>query len=151
MPSYQNVLAAIDLTEEAPQVLEQARMVASEHGAALSVITVIRPITYAYAGLDASWVSKEMASFETESERYARQRLEELAEVVGVKASDTDVFIGAPAPVIKREAITMGADLIAIGTHGRHGLGLVLGSTANGVLHGAPCDVLAIRIAGSRQ
>ena len=38
------------------------------------------------------------------------------------------------------------ADLIVIGSHGRHGLALLLGSTANGVLHGAPCDVLAIRV-----
>ncbi|MEO2178254.1 MAG: universal stress protein, partial [bacterium] len=30
--------------------------------------------------------------------------------------------------------------------HGRHGLALLLGSTANGVLHGAPCDVLAVRV-----
>ncbi|HCB13498.1 MAG TPA: universal stress protein, partial [Gammaproteobacteria bacterium] len=27
-----------------------------------------------------------------------------------------------------------------------HGLSLLLGSTANAVLHGAPCDVLAVRI-----
>lgn len=27
-----------------------------------------------------------------------------------------------------------------------HGLALLLGSTANAVLHGAPCDVLAVRI-----
>ncbi len=40
----------------------------------------------------------------------------------------------------------MDADLIVLGTHGRHGLGLILGSTANGVLHGASCDVLAVRI-----
>lgn len=38
------------------------------------------------------------------------------------------------------------ADLIVIGSHGRHGLGRLLGSTANGVLQGAPCDVLAVRI-----
>jgi universal stress protein A len=38
------------------------------------------------------------------------------------------------------------ADLIVLGTHGRHGLGLMLGSTANAVLHGAPCDVLAVKV-----
>ena len=39
-----------------------------------------------------------------------------------------------------------GADLIVVGSHGRHGLALLLGSTANGVLHGATCDVLAVRV-----
>jgi len=33
-----------------------------------------------------------------------------------------------------------------MGTHGRHGLGLLLGSTASGVLHGVDCDVLAVRV-----
>jgi universal stress protein A len=36
--------------------------------------------------------------------------------------------------------------LIVIGTHGQKGLQLLLGSTANAVLHGAGCDVLAVRI-----
>jgi universal stress protein A len=39
-----------------------------------------------------------------------------------------------------------GVDLIVIGGHGRHGLALLLDSTANAVLHGAPGDVLAVRI-----
>jgi universal stress protein A len=33
-----------------------------------------------------------------------------------------------------------------VGSHGRHGLALLLGSTANSVLHGSPCDVLAVRV-----
>ena len=40
----------------------------------------------------------------------------------------------------------LGTDLIVVGSHGRHGLALLMGSTANGVLHGANCDVLAVRV-----
>ncbi len=40
--------------------------------------------------------------------------------------------IGTPAHEIREYA---GADLIVIGRHRRHGLGLLQGSTANGVLH----------------
>ena len=36
-------------------------------------------------------------------------------------------------------------DLIVKGSHGRHGLELLLGSIANAILHGAKCDVLAVR------
>jgi universal stress protein A len=39
------------------------------------------------------------------------------------------------------------ADLIVVGTHGRHGVGLLLGSTATSVIHGTPCDVLSVRVA----
>jgi len=34
---------------------------------------------------------------------------------------------------------------VVIGSHGRHGVQLLLGSTANAV-HGASCDVLAVRM-----
>jgi universal stress protein A len=39
-------------------------------------------------------------------------------------------------------------DLIVLGSHGRHGLAVLLGSTARSVLNGAGCDVLAVRIKG---
>jgi universal stress protein A len=54
--------------------------------------------------------------------------------------------IGHAATEIQRVARDLDADLIVIGTHGRHGLGLLLGSTANGVLHGVKRDVLAVRV-----
>jgi len=38
-----------------------------------------------------------------------------------------------------------------VGSHGRHGLALLLGSTANGVLHGASCDVLAVRVGNNEH
>ena len=39
-----------------------------------------------------------------------------------------------------------GVDLIVVGSHGRHGFALLLGSTSTGVLRGAQCDVLAVRV-----
>jgi universal stress protein A len=47
---------------------------------------------------------------------------------------------------ILRVAEENGVDLIVLGSHGRQGIQLLLGSTANAVLHGAPCDVLAVRV-----
>lgn len=151
MTKYQHVLAAVDLTEEAPQVLEHAQQMARENGAQLSVMTVVRPLTYAYAGLDVGWVSREMADFETQSERITKEKLAKLAATVGVREADTYVILGVPAPSVKTQAKLLDADLIVLGTHGRHGLGLILGSTANGVLHGASCDVLAVKIDSEAQ
>ena len=59
---------------------------------------------------------------------------------------EKSVVIGQPAHEIRNLAESGNFDLIVIGSHGRHGLGLILGSTANGVLHGAPCDVYVVRI-----
>jgi universal stress protein A len=99
---YRKVLAAVDLTDEATQVLERAREVAQQNNAELSVIAVVKPINQVYSGF--------------------------------------------PADEIRAMAEQLDVDLIIMGTHGRHGLGLLLGSTATGVLHGCPCDVLTIRI-----
>ena len=55
------------------------------------------------------------------------------------------VIIGG-VPADPEWAEEIGADLIVVGSHGRYGLALLMGSTANGVLHGATCDVLAVRV-----
>lgn len=55
------------------------------------------------------------------------------------------VVEGYPPEEILRAAEETGADLIAMGTHGRSGLKrLVLGSTAERVLPAAPCPVLTV-------
>ena len=54
--------------------------------------------------------------------------------------------MGSPKTEIVRVANENKVDLIIVGSHGRHGLALLLGSTANGVLHHATCDVLAVRL-----
>ena len=74
-----------------------------------------------------------------------RKQLDCLAEAVGT-GSERLVRHGHPAEQIHGVAKELGADLIVIGTHGRHGFALLLGSTANAVLHGARCDILAVRV-----
>ena len=53
---------------------------------------------------------------------------------------------GSTRREILRLAKELDTNLIVIGSHGREGIQRLLGSTANAVLHGAPCDVLAVRI-----
>ncbi len=127
-------------------MLAAAHEVAREQGASLDVITAIRPFTHAYGGIETAAMSQAMANFEPEAEASARQTLGEICQAVDVDDAHIHVAFGKPADVIKDQAEKLGADLIVTGSHGRHGLGLLLGSTANGVLHGAPCDVLTIRI-----
>ncbi len=146
MDNYTHILVALDLTDEAPEVLARARQVAANHGAKLSVLTVIRPLTYAYTGLEFAGLAQSMVNFESEAEASARERLTALCEGTGIAAEDQKVIFGVPAHEIKDQANAAGADLIVVGSHGRHGLGLLLGSTANGVLHGATQDVLTVRI-----
>lgn len=146
MKKYRHILAAIDLTEEAPDVLESAQTLAGLYGASLSVITVIRPLTYAYTGIETATMGQAIMNFEVEAENAAKLRMEALCSPLGIPQDRRHIVFGPPAPEIRDRAKALGVDLVVMGSHGRHGLGLILGSTANGVLHGAPCDVLTVRI-----
>ena len=78
----------------------------------------------------------------------AQEKLAEIAAALserGLKV-ETKAIEGYPPEVIVDEAAAIGADLIAMGTHGRTGLAhLFLGSTAERVVQHAGCPVLTLR------
>src|SRR5690606_5705918 len=76
----------------------------------------------------------------------ARERMQLFAGDYGLPEEQMQIAFGHPRQEIHRVATEFGCDLIVVGSHGRHGLALLLGSTANDVLHGAPCDVIAVRL-----
>lgn len=143
---YKHVLAAVDVTEEAGQVLAMAREVADEHKAKLSILTVVKPLTHVYGGLDMVSYTQISVNFEEEAKAQAKVQVQAMAAEKGVDGDEVHVSVGSPVTQIVDSAERMGADLIVTGSHGKHGLGLMLGSTANGVLHRANCDVLTVRI-----
>jgi nucleotide-binding universal stress UspA family protein len=78
----------------------------------------------------------------------AEERLRELAEPLASEGLSVRTVAreGYPPEVIVGEAEAIGADLIALGTHGRSGLThLLLGSTAERVVQHASCPVLTVR------
>ncbi len=141
---YKHVLAAIDTTDDAKEILSAAKQLAEDHDATLSLVTVIKSFHQIYAAIDAP----NIANIEADAINEARERLNEHARALGL--SDDRVFVlrGNPPGEIRNLAKELDAGAIIVGTHGRHGMGLMfLGSTASGVLHGTHCDVLAVRIA----
>ncbi len=75
-----------------------------------------------------------------------KKQLVKLAEEMDIPASRQWVECGSPGHNLVRIADENQADLIVVGSHGRHGIKMLLGSTANAVLHHAHCDVLAVRL-----
>ena len=78
----------------------------------------------------------------------AENRLATLADELCQQGFQVETIAreGFPPEVILAEAEAAGADLIAMGTHGRTGLAhLVLGSTAERVVQRADCPVLTVR------
>ncbi|MCO1333521.1 universal stress protein [Microbulbifer sp. OS29] len=142
MAKYQRILVGLDLSKESSQVLEKAAGMAEAFGAELSLLHAIEPLTFAYGGdipMDLSEVQDQLQS-------QAKEQLQKAATPLNIPADRQHVILGQPSTEIHRLAKDIEADLVIIGSHGRHGLALLLGSTANGVLHGAKCDVLAIRV-----
>ena len=140
---YKHVLGAVDTTDDAKEVLSAAQQLSKDHGATLSFVTVVKHVKQVYGAIDAA----RIARFEQEAVNAARERLEEHARTCGVDNDRVFALLGHPATEIRELAKELDIDAIIIGTHGRHGMGLMfLGSTASGVLHGINCDVLAIRI-----
>ena len=76
----------------------------------------------------------------------AKIHLAEFGEQLGVPEDHQHLIFGRPQSEIHRVAEECHADLIVVGSHTRSGLARLLGSTANGVMDSAPCDVLAVHV-----
>lgn len=142
MSSYQKILVAIDLTEEAPQVLDKALEVSTALDAQLMLVHVVEPVGYAYGGD----IPMDLTELQDQLDKAARDQLARYGEQYGVDEANQIVTVGRPESEVHRLSKEQSADLIVVGSHGRKGFQLLLGSTANGVLHGTVCDVLAVRI-----
>ena len=142
MSEYTKVLVAVDLSEDSTKVAERAQAIAGKNGAELHLIHVIEPLSFAYGGD----IPMDFSGIQDEIHQQATQQLQRFAEAHGIDESHQHIVLGRPEVEIYSMAEDLGADLIVVGSHGRYGLALLMGSTANGVLHGASCDVLAVRV-----
>lgn len=139
--AYQNVLVAIDIAAESKHIVEKANAVADGK---VSLVHVLEP-AYFYYGLEPG-IGAIPNNLEQELLANAGAALKALAEESGVSEENTYLDRGHAPTQVLRLAEDNGVDLIVVGSHGRHGLQLLLGSTANAILHGAKCDVLAVRV-----
>ncbi|RRJ84651.1 universal stress protein [Aestuariirhabdus litorea] len=142
MSQYKHILVAVDLTEDADLVLEKAQEIARNNEAKLTLVHVVEPLSVAYG----SDIPLDLSSLQEEITEQARQKIDSLAESIDVKRGEQHVVYGRPEKEIHRMAEEFDVDLIVVGSHGRHGLALILGSTSTSILHGASCDVLAVRV-----
>lgn len=137
---YTRILFATDLTEDTQYLIEKVNKMRAMTKAKLFIVHVVEPLpgySYAYLGIE---------DIEGQLITEAKQALEKLAKQLQVPSQDVFVEVGPTKTKILKIADDVKADLIVCGSHGRHGLSLLLGSTANAILHGAKCDVLTVRL-----
>jgi universal stress protein A len=76
----------------------------------------------------------------------ARAQIAALGAALGLEPAACEVATGNVKGEILRKARELGSDLIVLGSRERHGLSILVNLTEDTVLHGAPCDVLAMRV-----
>lgn len=137
---YSNILYAADFDEVGIHAAQKAGMLAKENNAELHFVHAIEPIpAYAYPGLAG------FADIEISIKDQAKKSLFDLASKSGLDNAHTHLLLGSTKHEVLKLADKIKADLIIVGSHGKKGIALLLGSTANAILHGAKCDVLVVQ------
>ena len=143
MAAYKHILVAVDVCDNFNPLLDKATEIAnsSEAGAKISVIHVVEPVYYPENYMGGLIVDVHQKSID-----FAVEELNSLQKDYSISEDDIHVVTGRHATAIHEFAEDSTVDLIIVGSHGKHGLQLLLGSTASAVLHGAKSDVLAVRV-----
>jgi len=137
---YNRILFATDFDEVGLRAAQHAWDVSKQFDASLYLVHVIEPIpAYAYPGFPG------FAQIEDELEDHAREEMAKVGDKVQVPLENQFIRIGATKNEVLNIAKELDIDLIVVGSHGRHGLALLIGSTSNAILHSAECDVLTVR------
>lgn len=148
MHNYQSILVAVDFSEHSEVALARACQMARNYDASIEVLHVVELPTYpvledvAVMGLPGVW-DTEITEKVTTS---ANQKLSKMVKEAGLDENRAKVVNGIASDEIVSRAKTIAADLVVMGKYGLSGWKRLLGSTTDGVMHHANCDVLAVKI-----
>jgi len=139
---FTKVLVGTDFSDSAGRALERAVDVAERYGAQFHVMHV-----WALPHVATSLVIDPGFEWHTPVEQAARAQLDALMEQLranGVEASSS-LLGGVAWEQLVESIVTLGADLVVVGTHGRSGLHrALLGSVAERVVRHASVPVLTV-------
>jgi nucleotide-binding universal stress UspA family protein len=150
---YRHILLAIDASEACRHVADHGYELASQLGAAVTVLHVLDDvgIPFVQYGME-PYVDVEAANPKVvEAQRSAAERLvADVAEAAPSRVRAEGIVVEAAGhrlgEVISREADERDADLILMGTHGHRGLSKVfLGSVADAVIRAANVPITLVR------
>ena len=145
MIEFKNVLCAIDLSDASVRTLKYAAAVARWYKARLTVLHVAPTFDamQVRAGTigDAIDIVQPMPREEVLNELRASLAASKIAADDATLAAEA----GEPVATLVDQALSIPADLLVMGTHGRSGFDrLLLGSVTEKVLHKAPCPILTV-------
>ena len=142
MSTYQHILVGLDLSPESRQVTQRVKYLFANTDTKISICHVLEPLAFTYGGD----IPVDLSDVQAQLTDQATSRLAVYGQELQVDSQHQHIILGHPAQEMHSLAVRGDIDLIVVGSHGRHGLSLLFGSTSNAVLHRAHCDVLAVRI-----
>jgi universal stress protein A len=147
MSTYRRILAVVDLSAQGARIAARAaHLAAATPGAEFRLLHVVEyvPVEPLSDAL--------LPVTQVESELVARARAHVAQLAAGFSPAPAwEVVTGSIKAEIVRAARAGSHDLIVIGSHERHGLSILFNLTEDTVLHAAPCDVLAVRLAPAER
>lgn len=144
MNTYQNILLAVDFSDYGHFVAQKAKSLATQFNARLNLIHVLDNIPMPdtpYGTVIPLYENTSDDLLEIEKNKLIR-----IIERLDIDREHCWLIWGEPQQEITQLAVREQIDLIVVGSHGRHGLAILMGSTAKGVLYHAECDVLAVHL-----
>jgi nucleotide-binding universal stress UspA family protein len=146
MADIKRILVPTDFSAPADAALTYAIDLASKLGASISLVHVFDDPSGIHTGEYVPMPSEMRGEIVAD----LRRRLAELVAKRGHSELNPQLLVGPTARTIVETARDSGADLIVIGTHGRHGMSrLLIGSVAERVVRTATCPVLTVRSAAT--
>lgn len=145
MSKYEKILVAIDGSSESEKILASALAQADGEVKKLAVVLVFEPLPVSYS-YELNMADLELAMQQQQEKTAANIRRLVAEKYAGIDEEAVHFLRGKPAVEIRQLAKRLEVDLLVIGSHGQGALRALLGSTANGVLHGIHCDVLTVRV-----
>lgn len=141
MSDYRRILAAIDLTADS-RIIAQRALAMAANGGSVQLLHVVEFVPVE----PMSDTLVPVVQIDDQLLARAQTQIADLARELSLPQGSTSVEVGAVKSEILRCARAHNSDLIVLGSRERHGLSILVNHTEDTVLHGAPCDVLAVRV-----
>jgi nucleotide-binding universal stress UspA family protein len=142
---FKNVLCAIDLSDASAHTLTYAAALARWYTSQLTVLHVAP--TFDAMQVRGGALGDAISIVQPMPREEALRELRQAVDGATIAADHTTLVAeaGEPVTTIVAQALSIPADLLVMGTHGRGGFDrMLLGSVTEKVLHKAPCPILTV-------
>lgn len=143
---YTHILVAVDFSPHSDLALKRGVELARLYNAGLSLVHAFEQTSYMSSGYDPVMPSYDYIELDQSVFDRSVSHLDKIAKSLNYPDIQQEVLWGSARSTLLSYALAQNVDLIVAGSHGRHGLARLLGSTASVIVHSARCDVMVVKL-----